>query len=153
MPNDEGMPFAPIRHSSFDIRHPVKVALARPLRKETTVSLKWTAETLCIGTLTHLSNLLRPARQSTGSVKDKDPWTPFPQLATGFDCRLPLGFLSTIIRPRLPTFFGPTSPVIGPRAFQSVASRLLYTPKTMRRSRYYGAAPWAEIGRKAFVRV
>jgi len=44
--------------------HPVKVRMARRLRAETTVSLKWIAETLCMGTWTHVSNLLRPGRKS-----------------------------------------------------------------------------------------
>ena len=35
-----------------------KVALARRLRKETTVSLRWIAENLHMGTRTHVSNRL-----------------------------------------------------------------------------------------------
>jgi hypothetical protein len=38
--------------------HPVKVELARRLRRETTVSLKWIAENLNMGTWTHVSHLL-----------------------------------------------------------------------------------------------
>ena len=52
--------------------HPVKAALARRLRRETTVSLKWIAENLFMGTWTHVSNLLRPASLPARSVKDKD---------------------------------------------------------------------------------
>ena len=36
----------------------IKVALARRLRKETAVSLKWLAENLYVGTWTHASNRL-----------------------------------------------------------------------------------------------
>jgi len=43
--------------------HPVKVKMARRLRRETTMTLKWIAETLRMGTWTHVSNLLRPTRQ------------------------------------------------------------------------------------------
>lgn len=43
--------------------HPVKVELAKRLRRETTLSLKWIAENLRMGTWTHVSNLLRPSRQ------------------------------------------------------------------------------------------
>ena len=42
------------------------------------MSLKWIAETLCMGTGAHVSSLLRTARQSQASVKDKDPFPPFP---------------------------------------------------------------------------
>ena len=52
--------------------HPVKVEMARRLRRETTMTLKWIAESLRMGTWTHVSNLLRPARQRPESVKDKD---------------------------------------------------------------------------------
>jgi len=38
---------------------PVKVALARDLRFQTTMSLKWIARRLEIGSWTHVSNLLR----------------------------------------------------------------------------------------------
>ncbi len=40
-----------------------KVRLARELRAETTVSLKWIAQRLEMGSWTHVSNLLRQARQ------------------------------------------------------------------------------------------
>ena len=45
--------------------HPVKVAIARRLRSETTVSLKWIAANLSMGTWTYVSNLLRPAQCQT----------------------------------------------------------------------------------------
>jgi len=38
--------------------HPAKVALARRLRKETTMSLKWIAARLDMGRWTYMSNLL-----------------------------------------------------------------------------------------------
>jgi hypothetical protein len=38
--------------------HPVKVMIARRLRQETTMSLKWIAERLRMGTWTYVSNLL-----------------------------------------------------------------------------------------------
>ena len=38
--------------------HPVKVQLARRLRKETTLSLKWIAARLQMGSWTYVSNLL-----------------------------------------------------------------------------------------------
>ena len=40
--------------------HPGKVVIARRLRQETTVSLKWIAEGLAMGTWTYVSNLLSP---------------------------------------------------------------------------------------------
>ena len=54
--------------------HPIKVRLARRLRKQSTVTLKWIAQRLCMGTWAHLANLLRPSAtaKSTSSVKDKD---------------------------------------------------------------------------------
>jgi hypothetical protein len=52
--------------------HPVKVQLARRLRGETTVSLKWIAENLSMGTWTHVANLLRLTHPPKKSVKDKD---------------------------------------------------------------------------------
>ena len=38
---------------------PQKVAMARRLREETAVSLKWIADRLQMGTWTHVSNLLK----------------------------------------------------------------------------------------------
>ena len=52
--------------------HPVKVQLARRLRGETTVSLKWIAENLSMGTWSHVANLLRPAHPRPKNAKDKD---------------------------------------------------------------------------------
>ncbi len=43
---------------------PKKVALARRLRAETAVTLKWIAETLSMGTWTHVANRLHHSRQS-----------------------------------------------------------------------------------------
>ena len=43
---------------------PAKVELARRLRKETTLSLKWIAEELHMGSWTYVSNLLRNWRKS-----------------------------------------------------------------------------------------
>jgi len=40
--------------------HPGKVVIARRLRQETTMSLKWIAERLAMGTWTYVSNLLSP---------------------------------------------------------------------------------------------
>jgi len=42
--------------------HPSKVALARRLREATTMSLKWIARRLHMGSWTYLSNLLNPNR-------------------------------------------------------------------------------------------
>jgi len=42
---------------------PTKVAVARRLREETAVSLKWIAENLSMGTWTHVSNLLYHCRK------------------------------------------------------------------------------------------
>lgn len=39
--------------------HKVKVDLARRLRRETTMSLKWIAQELAVGSWKYLSNLLR----------------------------------------------------------------------------------------------
>ncbi len=39
--------------------HPEKVAMARRLRKESTMSLKWVAQRLHMGSWTYVSNLLR----------------------------------------------------------------------------------------------
>ena len=52
--------------------HPTKVKLARRLRCETTMSLQWIAETLCMGSWTYVSNLLRPNQKALKSAKDKD---------------------------------------------------------------------------------
>jgi len=41
---------------------PQKVELARRLRRETTVTLGWLAETLCMGTAGSLANLLRTSK-------------------------------------------------------------------------------------------
>ena len=38
--------------------HPGKVVIARRVRQETTLSLRWIAERLAMGTWTHVSNLL-----------------------------------------------------------------------------------------------
>ena len=40
--------------------HPTKVEFARRLRCETTMSLQWIAETLCMASWTYVSNVLRP---------------------------------------------------------------------------------------------
>ena len=48
-----------------------KVCLARQLRRQTTVSLKWIAHRLEMGSWTYVSNLLRPARQAI-CVKSED---------------------------------------------------------------------------------
>jgi hypothetical protein len=57
--------------------HPVKVQLARRLRKETTMSLKWIAARLQMGTWTYVSNLLHAApstqRPSQGPSQDLLP--------------------------------------------------------------------------------
>ena len=52
--------------------HPTKVKLARRLRRETTMTLQWIAESLCMGSWTYVSNLLRPNAVAQGCVKDKD---------------------------------------------------------------------------------
>jgi hypothetical protein len=52
--------------------HPMKVKLARKLRRETTMTLQWIAENLCMGTWTYVSNLLRPKAVPSKSAKDKD---------------------------------------------------------------------------------
>jgi hypothetical protein len=52
--------------------HPVKVELARRLRRETTMTLQWIAENLHMGTWTNVSNRLRPSSVPGGCVKDKD---------------------------------------------------------------------------------
>jgi hypothetical protein len=52
--------------------HSIKVKLARKLRRETTMTLQWIAENLCMGTWTYVSNLLRPKAVPPESVKDKD---------------------------------------------------------------------------------
>jgi len=39
--------------------HPTKVRIALKLRRETTMKLQWIAETLCMGSWTYVSNLLR----------------------------------------------------------------------------------------------
>jgi len=52
--------------------HPLKVALAAQLRRETTMTLRWIAEKLSMGTWTHVSNRLRPSRRLSASVKDED---------------------------------------------------------------------------------
>ena len=44
--------------------HPIKVELAKRLRRETTMSLRWIAERLCMGRWTNVSNLLCAARNS-----------------------------------------------------------------------------------------
>jgi len=50
--------------------HPVKVQLARQLRHETTLSLKWIASRLRMGSWTYLSNLLTaPAKKPTPGQK------------------------------------------------------------------------------------
>ncbi len=43
---------------AFPKGHPVKVALARRLRKDTTMSLKWIAARLHMGSWTYVSNLV-----------------------------------------------------------------------------------------------
>ena len=48
--------------------HPVKVALAGRLRRETTMSLRWIAEKLFMGTWTHASNLLSAARKAASPL-------------------------------------------------------------------------------------
>src|SRR5258706_5084774 len=49
--------------------HPRNVKLARRPKGKTTVSLKWIAENVSMGTWTHVANLLRPRPRS---VKDED---------------------------------------------------------------------------------
>ena len=49
--------------------HPVKVQLARVLRKESTMSLKWIAARLQMGSWTYVSNLLH-ARPKTQSLNE-----------------------------------------------------------------------------------
>jgi hypothetical protein len=51
---------------------PDPITHTRRMRSETTMSLKWIAENLKMGTWTHVSNLLRPTRQDSKCVKDKD---------------------------------------------------------------------------------
>ncbi len=51
--------------------HPVKVELARKLRRETTMTLQWIAEALCMGSWSYVFNLLRPAPCGRNrSIKD-----------------------------------------------------------------------------------
>jgi hypothetical protein len=52
--------------------HPVKVRLARRLRRETTMTLQWVAKKLSMGAWTYVSNLLRPSAERPNSVNDKD---------------------------------------------------------------------------------
>jgi hypothetical protein len=40
------------------------VQIAHRLRVQTTMTLQWIAQTLCMGSWTDVSNLLRPARRS-----------------------------------------------------------------------------------------
>jgi len=42
--------------------HPIKVELAQRVRRETTMTLKWIAAALNMGTWTHVSNLLQRPR-------------------------------------------------------------------------------------------
>ena len=48
-----------------------KVAIARRLRQETTLSLKWIAQRLDMGSWTYVSNLLRAAAQGAASVQQQ----------------------------------------------------------------------------------
>ena len=52
--------------------HPTKVKLAQRLRRETTMTLQWIEESLCMGSWTYVSNLLRPNATAQDCVKDKD---------------------------------------------------------------------------------
>jgi hypothetical protein len=51
---------------------PVKVRLARKLRREKTMTLQWIAESLCMGSWNYVSNLLRASAGLRKSVKDED---------------------------------------------------------------------------------
>jgi hypothetical protein len=51
---------------------PVKVDLARRLRRKTTMTLQWIAENLEMGTWTHVSNRFRASPSQRLCVKDKD---------------------------------------------------------------------------------
>jgi hypothetical protein len=59
------------RLQSERMGHPMKVKLAHKLRRETTMTLQWIAENLCMGTWTYVSNLLRPKVMPSKGVKDK----------------------------------------------------------------------------------
>ena len=50
---------APEKFQLFSANHRIKVALARQLRQETTMELKWIADELGIGSWKYLSNLLK----------------------------------------------------------------------------------------------
>ncbi len=63
--------------------HPVKVNLARRLRRETTVPLKWIAENLFMGTWTHVANLLR-AGLSAAQKCQQQGLTPYGRVRAGF---------------------------------------------------------------------
>ena len=49
---------------------PVKVEIARGLRRETTMTLSWIAKRLSMGSWTYVSNLLRPPDSPSKCVKD-----------------------------------------------------------------------------------
>lgn len=51
---------------------PMKVRLAACLRRETTMTLRWIAQRLCMGTWTHVSNCLAATRTVERSVKSED---------------------------------------------------------------------------------
>ncbi len=50
--------------------HPGKVVIARRVRQETTLSLKWIAERLAMGTWTYVSNLLNPKAELSSAQEE-----------------------------------------------------------------------------------
>jgi hypothetical protein len=52
---------------------PIKIKLAAEIRKQTTMSLKWTAEHLHMGSWTYVSNLLSLERGQKESIVGTDP--------------------------------------------------------------------------------
>ena len=54
--------------------HRAKVMLARRLRQETTLSLKWIAQRLQMGSWTYVSNLLKEQPQTHPPAQEVLPW-------------------------------------------------------------------------------
>jgi hypothetical protein len=54
--------------------HPRKVEIARRLREETTLSLKWIAARLHMGTWRYVSNLLRVPNREPSTSQGLLPW-------------------------------------------------------------------------------
>lgn len=56
--------------------HPAKVELARPLRQQTTLSLKWIARRLHMGSWTYVANLLAQPAEAAISCQNTLPLFP-----------------------------------------------------------------------------